>query len=343
MPAPTRPNLTLNSSFLFDAIIVGAGPAGLSAALALCRMKRPAVVFSTTEFRNSKAHRAHTILSRDHQNPAEIRKIAKEQIDAYGTTHFVQRAIVKARKDEEANIFEVQDEQGESWRGKRIVLAMGAKDIFPENIEGYADCWGHDIWQCMFCDGIERSDHPAGMLGFDSPMNLHNILFMFQFGCQDVTIFFNGPKKEMDAATSEALEVAKAKGAKIDERRIKKLIHHVNDEGMDITFENRESTRIGFLVHQPPTDVPASNLAKDLGVEILPDGRQGTILKRNEPFGESNVPGVFVAGDAGVIMKQFTVAMTNGVAAGAGVCFQLGQEEEQQLRKKFSINGQANR
>lgn len=340
MPAPTRPSLRLNSSFLFDAIVVGAGPAGLSAALALCRMKHPAVVFSTPEFRNSNAHRAHTILSRDHQDPAEIRRIAKEQIDAYGTTHFVERAIFQARKDEEAGVFEVQDEQGELWRGKKIVLATGTKDMLPQNVDGYADCWGHDIWQCLFCDGIERSDRPAGMLGFESPMNLHNILFMYQFGCQDVTIFFNGPQQEMDKATLGALEVARQKGAKIDERRIKKLVHLDDDEGIDVIFENDESTRIGFLVHQPPTEVAAPHIAKNLGVDVLPDGREGTLLKRNEPFGESNVPGVFVAGDAGVIMKQFTVAMTQGVAAGAGVCFQLGQEEEQQLKKKILTNGE---
>lgn len=321
MPAPTRPTLNLNSSFLFDAIIIGAGPGGLSATLALCRMKRPTVVFSTSEYRNSKAHRAHTILSRDHQSPSAIHRIAKEQIDVYGTTHFVERAVVKARKDEDSNVFEVQDEQGEKWRGKKIVFAMGAKEVLPEDIDGYAECWGGSIWQCLFCDGIERSDRPTEMLGFVSPMNLHNILFAFQFGCPSITIFFNGPWKQTEDATSEALEIAKAKGAEIDERRIKKLVPLDNEEGIDVIFESGESTRIGFLVHQRPTEVVAPNLARDLGVDIVPEGRRGTLLKRTEPFGESNVPGVFVAGDAGVFMKQFTLAMAQGVVAGSCVCF----------------------
>lgn len=153
MPAPTIPQHSFDSSFLFDVIVIGAGPAGLSAALALCRMAHPTVVFSTGTFRNDKAHRAHTILSRDHQPASEARRIGREQIEAYGTTHFVERALTRACKDEEAGVFEVEDETGEKWRGRKIILAMGAKDIFPE-IEGYADCWGASIYQCLFCDGI---------------------------------------------------------------------------------------------------------------------------------------------------------------------------------------------
>ena len=335
MPAPVRPNFNLNSSFLFDALIVGAGPAGLSAALALCRMKRPVVVFSSGDFRNAKAHRAHTILSRDHQPASEIHRIGREQIDQYGTTHFVERSVIKARKDDAANVFEVEDQDGEKWRGKKVVLAVGAKDKLPTDIDGYSECWGESIWQCMFCDGIERSDRPAGMLGFASPMNLHNVSFILQFGCPALTIFANGPLKPSDEATTNALEVAKAKGAKVDERRIEKLVHLDNEQGIDVLFEDGCTTRVGFIAHTPNTEVAAPNLALDLGVEILPDGMGGTLLKRNEPLGETNVKSVFTAGDAGHMMKQFTAAMFQGVAAGAGVAFQLEQEGNEKIVRKL--------
>lgn len=224
MPPPSLPNLNLNSSFLYDAIILGAGPAGLSAALALCRVRRTAVVFSTPDFRNKQAYRAHTILSRDHTPPAEIRAAGRSDIDKYGTTKFVERAITTARKLESENLFEVKDQDGETWRGRKIVLAMGSRDILPTDIEGYAEGWGYDIYQCLFCDGIERNDKPAGLLGFPSAMYLHNISNILQMGCPSVTIFGNGPLKP-DEKTAEALKVAKAKGATIDERKIKKLVH----------------------------------------------------------------------------------------------------------------------
>lgn len=330
MAAQTGPNF--DTSILFDAIIIGAGPAGLSAALALCRMKRPAVVFSDGEFRNAKAHLAHTILSRDDQPASEIRKIGREQIERYGTTRFVERRVCKARKD--GNDFEVEDDQGEKWRAKKIVLAMGVRDAFPD-LEGYADCWGQSIYQCLFCDGLERADRPAAMLGFDSPMSLHFIGIMFHIGCPIVTILSNGPLKPLDEATAEALKVAEASGAKVDERRIRKLVHHEDEQGIDVVFEDGDSFRIGFLQHTPPTHVVAPNLAEDLGVEKLPDGRGGTLLKTSQPFGETNLEGVFVTGDAGVVMKHFANAMALGVAAGAGVSFQLGKEEERELAKNL--------
>ena len=337
MPAPTKPSFNFNSSFLFDAIIVGAGPAGLSAALALCRQKRPAVVFSDSKFRNDKAHRAHTVLSRDHQPAADIRRIGRQQIEAYGTTHFVERAVRKAKKEDALNLFEIEDEAGEIWRGKKIVLAMGVKDVFPD-IDGYAECWGESIYQCMFCDGLERSDRPSAMLGFESAMNLHTLGFMFQLGCPSVSILSNGPLKPASEEVAAALEVAKAKGAKIDDRKIRKLVHLPDEQGIEVEFVDGESQRIGFLQHTPPTKVVASSLAEDLGVDILDDGRDGTILQRNEPFGETNVKGVFVTGDAGVVMKQFSVAMSYGVGAGAGVAFQLGDEEDRRIGESAKTN-----
>ena len=341
MPPPTKPNINLNSSFLFDAIIVGAGPAGLSAALALSRQRRPAVVFSTPEFRNSRAHRSPNVLSRDHQPASEIRGVGREQISDYGTTHFVERAVAKAGKDEANDVFEVEDQEGEKWRGKKIVLAMGAKDVFLD-IEGYADCWGESIYQCLFCDGIERNDRPAGILGFGSPMSLHYVLMMFQLGCQDVTIFSNGPLNLNDEATAKALEVAKLKGPKIDQRRIRKLVHLDDEQGIDVVFEDGDNIRIGFLAHTPPTEVVVPNIAKDLSVEILSDGKNGTVLKRSEPFGETNVHGVFTAGDIGVVMKQFSNAMALGIAAGAGVALQLGGDEEHELAKKLKSSRETN-
>jgi gliotoxin/aspirochlorine biosynthesis thioredoxin reductase len=334
MPAPNIPKFNFGPAFLFDAIIIGAGPAGLSAALAMSRQKRPAVVFSDSKFRNVRAQRAHTVLSRDHMPAAETRRIGREQIEAYGTTFFVEHTVQKARKNEKSCVFEVVDAEGETWQGKKIVLAMGARDIFPD-IDGYADCWGESIYQCMFCDGLERSDKPAAMLGFESAAHQHVLGFIFAIGCTDVTILSDGPLEPKDDATKLALEIAKAKGTKIDERKIKKLVHLPNEEGIEVQFAEGSNSKFGFIQHSPLTEVVARNLAEELGVEVQPDGRGGTQLKRNEPFGETNVQGVFTAGDAGTWMKQFTMAMAHGTSAGAGVCFQLGHDEDEKIAEKL--------
>ena len=62
------------------------------------------------------------------------------------------------------------------------------------------------------------------------------------------------------------------------------------------------------------------------------------MLKRNEPFGETNVKGVFAAGDAGTALKQFVIAMQQGVNAGAGVAFRLGQEANEEIAELLKIS-----
>lgn len=114
MPRPSKPNLTLDSSFLFDAIIVGAGPAGLSAALAMARAQPMSVVFSNDKFRNAKGRHAQYLLSRDHQPAPEVRRISREEIQRYGTSLFTDQAVKAASKNVETGLFEAGDATGEN-------------------------------------------------------------------------------------------------------------------------------------------------------------------------------------------------------------------------------------
>lgn len=331
MPPPTKPILDLTSASLFDALIIGAGPAGLSAALGLARVRGTSVVFSDGTFRNAKGRHAHNVISRDHQSAREIRRLGREDIERYGTALFVDRAVARARKVEGAGVFEVEDMSGEKWRGKKVVLATGSRDEVEKDIEGYEECWGTSIHQCLFCDGIEMNDLPAGVLGFQPPaLALHNVGLILQMGCPGVTIFGNGKLDPPDEQTTKSLETAKAMGAKVDERAIAKLVELGERQGLEIRFKDGSSTRVGFLSHKPITRPSARHIAEELGVDIVSDGFGGEILQRSEPFGESNVQGVFVAGDAGVMIKAFAQAMTQGLAAGVAVASGLVTELEQQ-------------
>lgn len=158
---------------------------------------------------------------------------------------------------------------------------------------------------------------------------------MVQMGCPKVTIFGNGELEVTDAATSKALEIAKLKGAVVDERKIEKLVDLGGEDGVEIQFEDGSSERLGFLVHKPDVEVNSPEIARGLGVEIIDDGFGGQMLKRNEPFGETNVKGVLTAGDASISMRQVTAAMFKGGAAGAGVHFLITQDEERKLEKKL--------
>ena len=129
---------------IYDAIILGAGPAGLSSALALARVRRSALVISHDTFRNDGVVAMHNILSRDGSIPHEYRRIAREQIESYGSgIDFVEGEVVRLAKTTLSSGyqgFEAEDKDTRKWQSKKLVLAMGSKDIFPD-IKGYAENW----------------------------------------------------------------------------------------------------------------------------------------------------------------------------------------------------------
>lgn len=188
-------------------------------------------------------------------------------------------------------------------------------------------------YQCLFCDGHERSHLPMGLLGFSSPKRLHFALM----GCHlsgpspKLTVFTNG-KISTDPAMQQSVEVAKARGCTIEQRVISRLERAINENvGVDVIFEDGERQRVGFLIDKPPTETVGREMIESLGVEIASDP-MGNFVKRNEPFGETNVPGVFAVGDAAMSMKNVTVAMSTGIAAAGGLSMQLGNEEIERLK-----------
>ena len=147
------------ASKVYDALILGAGPAGLSTALGLARIKRTALVLSHQNFRNDGIKAMHTVLSFDGAHPVEFRRIGREQIEKYGDgIEFAEGEAIKVRKadfEDKYQGFEVEEKGGKVWKGRKMVLAMGARDHFPD-IEGYAENWPdnmYDFYLSTHCCG----------------------------------------------------------------------------------------------------------------------------------------------------------------------------------------------
>lgn len=131
-------------SKIYDCLIIGGGPAGLNAGLTMGHMGRPAIVFDSKEYRDSNSKYMHMFIANDHINPAEWRKKARQQIlDGYKTVEFQYSKIVTVAKIQlesgSGKGFEVKDEHGKTWRGRKIIMATGTVDILPDNIEGYKE------------------------------------------------------------------------------------------------------------------------------------------------------------------------------------------------------------
>lgn len=128
---------------MHDALIIGGGPAGLSVALALGRTRRTAVVFDSGEYRNSLSSHAHTIPTHDHKDPAVIRsEMAAELREKYKTIEIRDTAAGLIRNVD--GVFELVDADGRLWKGRKVILAMGSRDILLD-IPGYKEAWGKSM------------------------------------------------------------------------------------------------------------------------------------------------------------------------------------------------------
>jgi thioredoxin reductase len=127
---------------LADALIIGGGPAGLTAALTLGRQQQSSIVFDSGTYRNDPADFMHLIPGFDHVKPSEYRDKAKDNIlSNYDHVQIQKTAVSSIQKDESNGGFILTDEAGKVWNGKKIILCNGVEDIFP-GIDGYAECWG---------------------------------------------------------------------------------------------------------------------------------------------------------------------------------------------------------
>lgn len=151
----------------FDVVIVGGGPAGLSAALNLGRSRKRVLLCDAGPRRNAAAVHIHGFVTQDGTPPADFRRIGRRQLEPYPSVEA--RDLQVEEIHGERGAFRVRLSTGTIVEARRILLCTGMIDELPD-IDGYRELWGRSIFQCPYCHGWEVRDRKFGFLapGIDS-------------------------------------------------------------------------------------------------------------------------------------------------------------------------------
>lgn len=147
---------------MYDAIVIGAGPAGLQAALTLGRMHRSALLLDSGEYRNGTVLHMHNMIGADGAPPAEFRATARAELAAYDDVEIREAAATSVSGVADAFVVGLSD--GSVVEGRRVILATGVADDLPD-VPGLQGLWGTVAFSCPFCDGHEHAGKAIGILG----------------------------------------------------------------------------------------------------------------------------------------------------------------------------------
>jgi thioredoxin reductase len=170
----------------WDAVIIGGGVAGLSAAQMLGRSRRRTLVIDGGLPRNRFAAHMHGVLGQDGTDPAALLEKGRAEARVYGVAFAT--GDVTALTDEGAHL-RVEREDGTVDTARTVVITSGIRDELPD-VPGLADGWGTTVLHCPYCHGWEVAGKRLAVLT-TSPMSIHQVQLVRQLS-DDVTAF-TGP------------------------------------------------------------------------------------------------------------------------------------------------------
>jgi thioredoxin reductase len=296
---------------IVDVVIVGAGPAGLSGALILGRCRRRVLVCDAGHPRNAASQALHGYLTRDGIRPGELLQIGREQLRPYNSVELIDAEVTAATRTNGG--FEISIDNQRKVVARKLLLTTGVVDHLPD-IEGLAPLYGKSVFHCPYCDGWEHRDQPIAIYGRKDHGS--GLALELTGWSNDLVLCTDGPAElsEEERGQLAGHDIA------IREERISRL---EGNEGQleRIVFETGDVLQRQAMFFNTGQDQHC-DLAEKLGCEFTERG-----AVRTGAFEMTNIPGLYVAGDASRAVQLAIVAAAEGAEAAFAINKALIKED----------------
>lgn len=285
----------------YEVVVVGGGPAGLSAGLVLGRARRSTLIVDAGRPANAVSESVGGLLGHD-GSPADLRRSAAEQVLAHPSVELREAEVTAPTGGEAGFALTLGDDRIEA---ETILLAHGLL-YTPPPIDGVDELWGTGVLHCPFCDGWEMRNRPLGVYGSAPPSITQALLAT---GWSDDVILFSDGVAASGIARADELAAA---GVRIRPERVLRLEGSAGRlERVVLDGEIGERRAALFVV--PEVSQPGG-LAVELGCELTDAG-----LIAADADGRTSVAGVYAAGDAAASLRSVAIAVGTGARAAKAI------------------------
>ena len=286
---------------MYDALILGGGPAGLSAAIYLARFTRRALVLDAGEGRSSFAQINENYLGfPEGVTTRDLRVLGRKQAERFGA-EFKECRVERVEVIDGDN-FRIHTTDGD-FEGRTLLFATGVTDIWPD-VPGIHDWIGKQVFWCITCDGHRTIDRTLVCIGNTDEAATTTLQFLLF--TPHVTLVAD---PELARFSPEKRADLEAHGVGVVSGR---------PTGFDLTPDGQRIAAVCLdsgerlacdMVFSLLGVRPNTALAREMGVALDEDGYIAI-----DDEGYTNIPGVFAAGD---LTRKYTQQVASAVHAGA--------------------------